>query len=39
MIIDDKIRDEKLLYDIRRDAAKTSAWLFGKIRLNLHILL
>ena len=29
MTIDDKIRDEKLVYDIKRDAAKISA-LSGK---------
>ena len=31
MIIDDKIRDEKLQYDINREAAKISALLSGKI--------
>ena len=31
MIIDDKIRDEKLQYDINREAAKTSALSSGKI--------
>ena len=31
MTIDDKIRDEKLLYDINREAAKISALLSGKI--------
>ena len=31
MIIDDKIRDEKLKYDINREAAKISALLSGKI--------
>ena len=30
-IIDDKIRDEKLQYDINIEAAKISALLFGKI--------
>ena len=31
MIIDDKIRDEKLLYDINREAAKISALSSRKI--------
>ena len=31
MTIDDKIRDEKLEYDINREAAKISALLSGKI--------
>ena len=31
MIIDDKIRDEKLQYNINREAAKTSALSSGKI--------
>ena len=31
MAIDDKIRDEKLQYDINREAAKISALTFGKI--------
>ena len=31
MAIDDKIRDEKLKYDINREAAKISALTFGKI--------
>ena len=31
MTIDDKIRDEKLQYDINREAAKISAWWSGKI--------
>ena len=30
MIIDDKIRDEKLQYDINREAAKISALSSGK---------
>ena len=30
MTIDDKIRDEKLQYDINREAAKISALLSGK---------
>ena len=32
MTIDDQIRDEKLQYDINREAAKTSALSSGKIR-------
>ena len=31
MTIDDKIKDEKLQYDISREAVKISALLFGKI--------
>ena len=31
MAIDDKIKDEKLQYDINREAAKTSALSYGKI--------
>ena len=31
MTIDDKIRDEKLQYDINKEAAKISASLSGKI--------
>ena len=31
MIIDDKIRDEKLQFDINREAAKISALSSGKI--------
>ena len=31
MTIDDKIRDEKLQYNINRDAAKVSGWSSGKI--------
>ena len=31
MTIDDKIRDEKLQYEINREAAKISALLSGKI--------
>ena len=30
MTIDDKIRDEKIQYDINREAAKASALSFGK---------
>ena len=32
MIINDQIRDEKIKYDINREAAKISAWSSGKIR-------
>ena len=32
MRIDDKIRDEKLQYDISREATKISALLSGKIQ-------
>ena len=32
MTINDQIRDEKLKYDINREAAKTSALSSGKIR-------
>ena len=36
MTIDDKIRDEKLQYDIKREAAKTSALSSGKIdKMNI----
>ena len=31
MTTDDKIRDEKIWYDINREAAKISALLLGKI--------
>ena len=31
MTIDDKIRDKKLQYDIKREAAKISALLSGRI--------
>ena len=31
MTIDDKIRDEKLQYDINREAAKIWAWSSGKV--------
>ena len=31
MTIDDKVKDEKLQYDINREAAKTSAFSSGKI--------
>ena len=32
MAIDDQIRDEKLQYDINREAAKISAWSSDKIK-------
>ena len=38
MIIDDKIKDEKLQYDINREAAKISAFSSGKIDI-MNILL
>ena len=40
MTIDDKIRDEKLQYDINREAAKLSSLLSGKIDklINLNVL-
>ena len=31
MTIDDQIRDEKIQYDINREATKKLAWLSGKI--------
>ena len=34
MIIDDKIRNEKLQYNINREAAKISALSSGKIDIN-----
>ena len=37
MTIDDKIRDEKLQYDINRERAKKSALLFGKIDPNKYL--
>ena len=37
MTIDDKIRDEKLQYDINREPAKKSALLFGKIDTNKYL--
>ena len=37
MIIDDKIRDEKLQYDINREAAKISALSSGKIDKYEHL--
>ena len=38
MIIDDKIKDEKLQYDINREAGKISAFSSGKIDI-MNILL
>ena len=38
MIIDDQIRDEKLQYDINRQAAKISALSSGKL-ININILM
>ena len=38
MTVDDKIRDEKLQYDINRKTAKISALSSGKIH-NMNILL
>ena len=32
MIINNQIKDEKLQYDINREAAKISAWSSGEIR-------
>ena len=37
MAIDDKIRDEKLQYDINREVAKISALSSGKL-INVNIL-
>ena len=37
MTIDDKIRDEKLQYDINREAAKISALSSGKIDKYEHL--
>ena len=37
MTIDDKIRDEKLQYDINKEAAKISALSSGKL-INMSIL-
>ena len=37
MTIDDQITDEKLQYDINREAAKISALSSGKIRKYEHI--
>ena len=38
MTIDDKIRDEKLQYDIKRETTKISALLSGKLNLNMNTL-
>ena len=37
MTIDDKIKDEKLQYDINREAAKISALSSGKINKYEHL--
>ena len=37
MTINDQIRDEKLQYDIDREAAKISALSSGKIHKNEHL--
>ena len=37
MISDDQIRDEKLQYDINREAAKTSALSSGKIDIYEYL--
>ena len=37
MIIDDKIRNEKLQYDINREAAKISALSSGKVDKNEYL--
>ena len=37
MTIDDKVRVEKLQYDIDREAAKISALLSGKINENEYL--
>ena len=37
MTIDDKIRDEKLQYDINREAAKISALSSGKVDKYEHL--
>ena len=39
MTIEDQIRDEKLQYDINREAAKISALSSGKIDQLINILL
>ena len=39
MAIDNKIADEKLQYDINREAAKISALSSGKKLINMNILL
>ena len=37
MAIDDKIRNEKLQYDINREASKISVLLYGKIDKQKYI--
>ena len=37
MIFDDNIRDEKLQYDINREAAKISVWSSGKLDKNENL--
>ena len=37
MTTDDKIRDEKIWYDINREAAKISALLLGKIDTHEYL--
>ena len=39
MTINDQIRDEKLQYDINREAAKISAYSSGKLHKYMNILL
>ena len=38
MEIDDKTKDEKIQYDIKKEAAKISALLSGKIEKFINIL-
>ena len=38
MTINDKIRDEKLQYDINKEAAKISAFSSEKTDINMNIL-
>ena len=38
MTIDEKTRDEKLQYDINREAAKISPLSSGKMLINMNIL-
>ena len=37
MTIDDQNRDEKLQFDIKREASKISAWSSGKINKYEHL--
>ena len=37
MTINDQIRDEKILYDINKEAARTSALSSGKIHKYEHL--